>query len=92
MTEEKHEKQKVTTTLEEAHEAGYLGEVPDDTPNEHYTVEGVTSGKETPESAHADEQAEIEDKRQAAREEKGKASSSSKAERKPVRDPTSPTS
>jgi hypothetical protein len=30
-----------TTTLEEANEHGYLGAVPDDTPNEAYTVEGV---------------------------------------------------
>lgn len=32
--------------LEEANEKGYLGTVPDDTPNEAYTVAGVTSSDE----------------------------------------------
>ena len=41
---------KVTTTLEEAHEAGLLGVEVDPTPNEHYTVAGVIAGKPTPET------------------------------------------
>lgn len=31
-------------------EQGYRGVAPDPTPNEHYTVKGVTSGKPTPET------------------------------------------
>lgn len=34
----------------EAVEKGYIGEQADKTPNEHYTVAGVTSGKPTPEN------------------------------------------
>jgi hypothetical protein len=34
-------------------ERGYLGGKADPTPNEHYTVDGVTSGKPTPESDRA---------------------------------------
>ncbi len=33
-----------------ANEQGYYGETPDDTPNENYTLKGVTSGKPTPET------------------------------------------
>ena len=33
-----------------AQEQGYVGDEVDPTPNEHYTVEGVTSGKPTPET------------------------------------------
>jgi hypothetical protein len=32
------------------HEQGFLGKVPDPTPNEHYTVGGVLAGKPTPET------------------------------------------
>jgi hypothetical protein len=35
---------------DEANEKGYIGEVPDPTPNENYTVAGVTSGAPTPET------------------------------------------
>jgi hypothetical protein len=45
---------KVTTNLEEALEVGYLGSVPDPTPNEAYTVAGVTSSDE---AAKADRKA-----------------------------------
>jgi len=45
---------KVTTNLEEANEVGYLGSVPDPTPNEAYTVAGVTSSDE---AAKADRKA-----------------------------------
>lgn len=31
--------------FDEANEKGYFGETPDETPNEAYTVEGVTKGK-----------------------------------------------
>ncbi|HVL82621.1 MAG TPA: hypothetical protein VM840_13615 [Actinomycetota bacterium] len=31
-------------------EKGYLGQTPDPTPNEHYTVPGVLAGKPTPET------------------------------------------
>jgi len=40
--------------LEEANEKGYLGEVADKTPNQAYTVAGVTKGAETPESSPDD--------------------------------------
>lgn len=40
--------------LEEANEKGYIGTVPDDTPNEAYTVAGVTSSDE---AAKADRKA-----------------------------------
>lgn len=36
--------------LVEATRKGYLGSVPDETPNAAYTVPGVTSGAETPET------------------------------------------
>jgi hypothetical protein len=39
-----------TSTLEEANEAGYLGANTDPTPDEAYSVAGVTSGAETPET------------------------------------------
>lgn len=45
---------KVTTTLEEALEVGYLGSVPDSTPNEAYTVAGVTKSDD---AAKADRRA-----------------------------------
>lgn len=31
-------------------EQGFFGEVPDETPNENYTLQGVTSDKPTPEN------------------------------------------
>ena len=40
----------VQEKVDEAEDKGYMGEVPDQTPNEHYTVDGVTSGKPTPEN------------------------------------------
>lgn len=42
------------TPLEEATEKGYIGTVPDQTPNEAYTVRGVTSGQPTPETEPKD--------------------------------------
>ncbi len=50
--------------LEEANEKGFLGEKVDPTPNEAYTVAGVTSGAPTPETddkaaAKADEAAGV---------------------------------
>lgn len=46
--------EKVVTTMEEALDAGYVGTVPDDTPNEAYTVAGVTRSDE---AAQADRRA-----------------------------------
>lgn len=40
----------VQAKFDEANEQGYFGEVPDETPNENYTLKGVTSGKPTPEN------------------------------------------
>ena len=40
----------VQAAFDEANEKGYFGETPDDTPNENYTLKGVTSGKPTPET------------------------------------------
>lgn len=40
----------VQAISDEASEKGYLGEVPDETPNENYTLQGVTAGKLTPEN------------------------------------------
>jgi hypothetical protein len=40
----------VQKTVDEINEKGYHGEAVDETPRENYTVEGVTSGKETPET------------------------------------------
>ena len=40
----------VQAKFDEAEEKGYFGTTPDDTPNENYTVQGVTSGKPTPET------------------------------------------
>lgn len=36
--------------LDEPADKGYLGESPDKTPREHYTLAGVTAGKPTPEN------------------------------------------
>lgn len=40
----------VQAKVDEASEKGYYGTVPDKTPNEHYTLQGVISGKPTPET------------------------------------------
>jgi len=40
----------VQATMDEETDKGFSGEVPDPTPNEAYTVKGVTSGQKTPES------------------------------------------
>lgn len=40
----------VQAKFDEANSKGYWGETPDDTPNENYTLKGVTSGKPTPET------------------------------------------
>jgi hypothetical protein len=40
----------VQAKFDEANEKGYFGTTPDDTPNENYTLKGVTSGKPTPET------------------------------------------
>ena len=40
----------VQAKFDEAAKKGYFGHAPDDTPNENYTLKGVTSGKPTPES------------------------------------------
>jgi hypothetical protein len=50
----------VEAKVDEAEEQGFIGTKVDPTPNEHYTVEGVTTGKPTPETdpdAHAEAQA-----------------------------------
>ncbi len=52
------EKQDPLQKLEEANEKGYLGEVADKTPNENYTVAGVTSDAPTPETQADAEQAD----------------------------------
>lgn len=39
--------------LEAANERGYIGQKVDPTPNENYTVAGVTAGKPTPETDEA---------------------------------------
>lgn len=44
------EQQSPAERAEQDAEQGYSGTVPDPTPNEHYTVQGVTSGKPTPET------------------------------------------
>lgn len=40
----------VQAKFDEAAEKGYFGHTPDDTPNENYTLKGVTAGKPTPEN------------------------------------------
>jgi hypothetical protein len=41
--------------LKEATEKGYLGETPDDRPNEDYTVEGVTKGPDVTDPEYAEQ-------------------------------------
>ena len=43
-------KAQVQEAFDEANERGYFGAVTDPTPNENYTVAGVTAGKPTPET------------------------------------------
>lgn len=40
----------VQAKSDEATEKGYFGELPDETPFENYTLQGVTSGAPTPET------------------------------------------
>lgn len=40
----------VQQRFDEANEKGYFGYTPDETPNENYTLQGVTSDKPTPEN------------------------------------------
>lgn len=40
----------VQAVFDKAEDKGYFGFTPDDTPNENYTLAGVTSGKPTPEN------------------------------------------
>jgi hypothetical protein len=40
----------VQAKFDEAEEQGYFGTDPDSTPNDNYTLSGVTSGKPTPEN------------------------------------------
>jgi hypothetical protein len=40
----------VQSAMDEATERGYFGVEVDETPNEHYTLKGVTAGKPTPET------------------------------------------
>jgi hypothetical protein len=40
----------VQAKFDEANEKGYFGHTPDETPNENYTLKGVTSDKPTPEN------------------------------------------
>lgn len=40
----------VQAMFDEANDKGYFGETPDKTPNENYTLAGVTAGKPTPET------------------------------------------
>ncbi|HYH11733.1 MAG TPA: hypothetical protein VD789_05190 [Thermomicrobiales bacterium] len=40
----------VQAVFDEANEKGYFGTTPDETPNEAYTLKGVTSGMKTPET------------------------------------------
>lgn len=48
----------VQANFDEATEKGYFGTTPDETPNENYTLAGVSSGKPTPETerVHPDKQ------------------------------------
>ncbi len=50
MAEKKTPEAQVDETRSAELEQGYRGTVPDPTPNENYTVAGVTSGKPTPET------------------------------------------
>lgn len=40
----------VQKRFDEAEAKGYFGHTPDETPNENYTLAGVTAGKPTPEN------------------------------------------
>jgi hypothetical protein len=45
----------VQAKFDEANEKGYWGSVPDETPNENYTVAGVGAGLPTPETERGKE-------------------------------------
>jgi hypothetical protein len=45
---------KVQATTDKINEQGYLGHKVDETPNENYTIAGVTAGKPTPETTKGD--------------------------------------
>lgn len=51
----------VTEAFVEANAQGYFGTTQDETPNEHYTVAGVTAGKPTPETESRGERRAIPD-------------------------------
>lgn len=44
------DRDEVQARFDEAAEKGYFGHTPDETPNENYTLKGVTSGAPTPEN------------------------------------------
>lgn len=44
----------VQAKVDEADEKGYFGVVPDETPNENYTLAGVIAGKPTPETTRSE--------------------------------------
>jgi hypothetical protein len=46
----------VQENVDEANDQGFLGEAVDKTPRQNYTVQGVTSGAETPESTELEKQ------------------------------------
>lgn len=50
MTKKDAGEAEVQKTMDKETDKGYSGTVVDPTPNENYTVDGVTSGKPTPES------------------------------------------
>lgn len=46
--------EKVQDAADKINEQGFIGEKVDETPNENYTIAGVTSGKPTPETTKGD--------------------------------------
>jgi hypothetical protein len=61
----------VQAKMDAAEEKGYFGEVPDATPNESYTVAGVTSGAPVPETAHPQPEARVAPKKLGDQKKKG---------------------
>ena len=57
----------VQATVDEAEDKGYFGEVPDPTPNENYTLQGVGKGLPTPETDEGARQAAEQRARELAR-------------------------
>lgn len=45
---------KVQSATDKINEQGFLGHKVDETPNENYTIAGVTAGKPTPETTKGD--------------------------------------